>query len=111
MTQSNTERNRKIQEWKKANKDRINLLFEKGMRARIQEASSMENESVTEYVSKAVEARLTGVPLHKLFSSDKKDLIIEAAKISGLSVKDFIREAVYSKAEEIVKEAKREDGT
>lgn len=101
--------------WIREKAERISLLFEKGTKERIQVVADAEGISISEYVRKAVEARLTGseniLPDSKLFSSDKKDLIIEAAKISGLSVKDFIREAVYSKAEEIVKEAKREDET
>ena len=101
--------------WIKEKAERISLLFERGTKARIQVVADAEGVSISEYVRKAVEARLTGseniLPDSKLFASEKKELIFKAAQVSGLSVKDFIRETVYTRAEEIVKEAGKEDGT
>ena len=58
MPEDKQKRNARLNRWKAENKDRINILFEKGTKERIAVASEIVGESASEFVRKAVEKRL-----------------------------------------------------
>lgn len=58
MPEDKQKRNARLNRWKAENKDRINILFEKGTKERIAVASEIVGESASEFVRKAVEQRL-----------------------------------------------------
>lgn len=51
-------RNKRQNEWQKANGERLNIVFEKGTKARIEEVCSFTGQSVSAFVREAVEKRL-----------------------------------------------------
>ena len=57
MPQSNTERNHRQYNWQKENTERINILFEKGTRDRIDAVRG--STSISEYIRAAVAERLS----------------------------------------------------
>ncbi len=61
MPEDKQKRNARLNRWKAENKDRINILFEKGTKERIANASKIVGESTSEFVRKAVEQRLSEV--------------------------------------------------
>lgn len=54
MAEDKTKRNRTNQKWKDKNRDRINLLFSKGMKEKIQAAADAAGLSKSQYVEKAI---------------------------------------------------------
>ena len=51
-------RNQRQDNWRKENKERINILFEPGTKDRITAAASELNISVSEFIRQAVEEKL-----------------------------------------------------
>jgi len=51
-------RNQRQDNWRKENKERINILFEPGTKDRITAAASDLNISVSEFIRQAVEEKL-----------------------------------------------------
>lgn len=51
-------RNTRQQAWINENKERINLLFEKGTKERLKEAAAAANVTISEYVRQAIEEKL-----------------------------------------------------
>lgn len=59
MPEDKQKRNTRQNRWKKQNKERMEILFDKGTKDRVKNAAEFLNESGGEFVRKAVEHRLT----------------------------------------------------
>ena len=53
-------RNKAINEWQKATKDRVNMLFPRGFKDRLQAGADEVGESMSQYVVNAVDMRING---------------------------------------------------
>lgn len=51
-------RNRTIQKWKDENRDRINLLFSKGIKEKVQEAADRSGISKSQWIENAIIEKL-----------------------------------------------------
>ena len=51
-------RNKRQQKWTDENRDRINLVFSKGLKEKIFEAAKIEGLSMSQYVEKAIKKQL-----------------------------------------------------
>lgn len=51
-------RNQRQDTWRKENRERINILFEKGTKARIQAAADQQNIKVSEFIRQAIDEKL-----------------------------------------------------
>ena len=71
MAIDTSKRNKKMQEWKTENRDRINLLFTKGFKERLQAAAAGVGESMSSYVEKAVNYRIDN---DIMYNSNIKDI-------------------------------------
>lgn len=58
MAVDTKKRNTRQQNWINENKERLNLLFEKGTKERLTKAAAASNVSLSEYVRNAVNAKL-----------------------------------------------------
>lgn len=58
MAVDTKKRNTRQQNWINENKERINLLFEKGTKERLKEAAAAANVTISEYVRQAIEEKL-----------------------------------------------------
>lgn len=58
MAVDTKKRNTRQQTWINENKERINLLFEKGTKERLKEAAAAANVTISEYVRQAIEEKL-----------------------------------------------------
>lgn len=59
MAEDKQKRNARQNRWKANNKDRINVMFEKGTKERVAAAANKLGETSGEFIRKAVERRLT----------------------------------------------------
>ena len=58
MAVDTKKRNTRQQTWINENKERINLLFEKGTKERLKEAAAAANVTISEFVRQAIEEKL-----------------------------------------------------
>lgn len=58
MAVDTKKRNTRQQTWINENKERINLIFEKGTKERLKEAAAAANVTISEYVRQAIEEKL-----------------------------------------------------
>lgn len=58
MAVDTKKRNTRQQTWINENKERINLIFEKGTKERLQEAAKASNVTISEYVRQAINEKL-----------------------------------------------------
>lgn len=58
MTLDLKKRNATIQRWQNENRDRINMIFTKGFKERVQAAAAAVGLSVSQYVEQAVNERI-----------------------------------------------------
>lgn len=56
------QRNIRQETWKKENRERINILFEKGTKERIKVAATQLNIKISEFIRQAVEEKLQKIP-------------------------------------------------
>ena len=54
MTEDTKKRNKRQQDWQNQNRDRINMIFSKGFKERVQTAAAVVGLSVSQYVEQAV---------------------------------------------------------
>lgn len=58
MAVDTKKRNTRQQTWINENKERINLIFEKGTKERLKEAAAASNITISEYVRQAINEKL-----------------------------------------------------
>lgn len=58
MPEDTVKRNKRQYNWMKENTDRMNLVFEKGTKDRVQRASAKTGMSASKYVQMAIEKQL-----------------------------------------------------
>jgi predicted DNA-binding protein len=59
MPEDKQKRNARMNRWKKENKERMEILFNKGTKDRVKAAADYVGESTSEYVRAALEQRLS----------------------------------------------------
>jgi predicted DNA-binding protein len=64
MAVDTAKRNKRQDEWKKANKDRINFVMPKGTKERIQEGAQVLGISSSEFIRQAIEEKLLKIPVN-----------------------------------------------
>lgn len=58
MPEDIQKRNRRQQKWKDENRDRINLLFTKGIKEKVQEAADISGVSKSQWIEAAINEKL-----------------------------------------------------
>ncbi|MDQ0153421.1 uncharacterized protein (DUF1778 family) [Moryella indoligenes] len=58
MPEDIQKRNKRQQKWKDENRDRINLLFTKGIKEKVQEAADISGVSKSQWIEAAINERL-----------------------------------------------------
>ena len=58
MAEDTVKRNKRQAEWRKANKDRLELVLPKGYKQKIKDVAELNNMSVTEWIVKQVDKSL-----------------------------------------------------
>lgn len=58
MTEDKKKRNKRQQDWQNQSRDRVNMIFSKGFKDRVQEAAAAVGLSVSRYVETAVNEKI-----------------------------------------------------
>ena len=58
MTEDKKKRNKRQQDWQRQSRDRINMIFSKGFKERVQAAAAAVGLSVSQYVELAVDEKI-----------------------------------------------------
>ena len=80
-------RNQRQYNWQKKNKDRINVLLDKGLNAEIKEIAKKQGKSASEWINEAIKEKMTGglrldIPDMEIYAKSAKMTIEEYIKLS-----------------------------
>ena len=84
-------RNQRQYAWQKENKDRINVLLDKGLNSEIKEIAKTHGKSASEWINEAIKEKMTGG-----ISLDIPDMEIYA-KSAKMTVEEYIKQSVIEK--------------
>lgn len=87
MAEDTVKRNKRQQKWRDENRDRINLLFSKGIKERVQEASDQVGMSKAQWVEAAILEKLerqNATTSAAPAGYDKQAILDEIAKVRGI---------------------------